>query len=384
MLEIPPPAPATFSASSSSSSSSSAPPPGDHHRHHHHLLLPHITSLIPHPPQPHLPHFPHHHNSMYSPSSRAADISRLLDPPYASGASSSSSSTRTRASGVHPAYRSTLSFETKHPHPQTRAYVDHRGDLHDPDYRDFPDFPLPTRRTRSHNQRRPGAHHYSRRSRSASRPRYSPSYELTSRPEWEHDWTELDDDSDDEASDSDSRNQHLPLSSASRAFTTHTTTQPHTNYIPYTDYYTVPQPLTFSTSPTGSRESPIHESPLEDSPLAEDASLEAQDTEYSAKTKRRRSSAPGSVLCKRRNTDSKEEDGTGAAGTDASAAPAEGGDEQRAAFTITGEQRNDVPSCSAGLRRQWAALSLRIRFGLYHAKRRFSLRSGQQPVVATA
>ncbi|KAF8884789.1 hypothetical protein BD779DRAFT_1535348 [Infundibulicybe gibba] len=49
-------------------------------------------------------------------SSRAADINRLLDPSYSSSSSSASSS-------------------SAHSH---RAYVDHHGDLHDPDYRHFP------------------------------------------------------------------------------------------------------------------------------------------------------------------------------------------------------------------------------------------------------
>lgn len=47
----------------------------------------------------------------YAPATRAADISRLLDPSY------------TSASGS--------------PY-QTVVYVDHSGDFHDPDYRDFP------------------------------------------------------------------------------------------------------------------------------------------------------------------------------------------------------------------------------------------------------
>ncbi|EPS95435.1 hypothetical protein FOMPIDRAFT_126191 [Fomitopsis schrenkii] len=334
---------------------------------------------------------------MYSPNSRAADISRLLDPAYASGSSSSSSSTRTRASGwTSPAYRATLLPETKHAHAQTRAYVDHRGDLHDPDYRDFPVLPTPTRRTRSHNQHRAsGAAHHSRRSRSTSRPRYSSSYALTSPPEWERDWTELDDDSDDdaEASDADSQNTHLPLARASprRAVTIHTTTQPYTSYTPYSDYYADSQPLPFATSPTGSRESPIQESPLEDSPFEEDELAVAQDTERHTKRKRRQSSAPSSLLRKRRIIDSKEEvmteDRTVAADTNACAAPAEGDHERpayNAPFTIANEQRDDVPGCSASLRQQWAAVSLRIRFGLYHAKRRLSLRSRQQPIAAAA
>ncbi|KAA1469285.1 hypothetical protein DENSPDRAFT_848781 [Dentipellis sp. KUC8613] len=66
-------------------------------------------------------HTHHHHSSKYSPSSRAADISRLLDPSYLSSSSTSSS----------PA--------------SVSAYVDHHGDLHDPDYRDFPALPTSRR-----------------------------------------------------------------------------------------------------------------------------------------------------------------------------------------------------------------------------------------------
>ncbi|KAI0053984.1 hypothetical protein FA95DRAFT_1600491 [Auriscalpium vulgare] len=47
----------------------------------------------------------------YSQHSKAADVSRLLDPSYLSSSASSS---------------------------PTSVYVDHHGDLHDPDYRDFP------------------------------------------------------------------------------------------------------------------------------------------------------------------------------------------------------------------------------------------------------
>ena len=295
---------------------------------------------------------------MYSPSSRAADISRLLDPAYASGSSSSSSSTRTRGSvWASPAYRATLPPETKHVHAQTRAYVDHRGDLHDPDYRDFPVLPTPTRRTRSHNQRKSsGANHSSRRSRSASRPRYSPSYALTSRPEWERDWSDDSDDEDDDASDAGSQNNHPPYTGVSRAsprraVTIHTTTQPYTSYTPYSDYYGDPQPLPFATSPTGSRESPIHESPLEDSPFEDDLAP-PQETEHNTKTKRRQSGAPSSLLRKRRTTDSKEEvvteDRAVNANAEGHAAPAAGEEEgppHKALFTITSEHRDDVYVC---------------------------------------
>ncbi|KAH9930691.1 uncharacterized protein B0H18DRAFT_953085 [Fomitopsis serialis] len=375
MSEPPPSVPA-----SSSSSPSPPPSPGNHHHHRAHPPLQHIATLLPHPPHPHLPHH-HLHHSMYSPSSRAADISRLLDPAYASGSSSSDSSTRTRVSGwTSPAYRATLPLDVKH--TQTRAYVDHQGDLHDPDYRDFPVL-TPTRRTRSHNTRHPsGGGVTARRSRSASRPRYSPSYALP-RPEWERDWTaELDDDTDEEEveeTDAESQSHYSPFASASRAsprraVTIHTT-QPYrdTAYAtPYSDYYADPQPLPFATSPSGSRESPITESPLEDSPFDED--------EFDASEERKgKSNGHGSVLRKRRATDSKEDVVTEDMDVSAdAAADADIGEERplrKTRFTFAGEQGDDVPTCSASLRQQWAAVSLRIRFGLFHARRRLSFRS---------
>ena len=57
-------------------------------------------------------HFP----SKYSPSTRAAEVSRLLDPTYSHPQGSGSSSSNSPLS----------------------VFVDHYGDLHDPDYRHFP------------------------------------------------------------------------------------------------------------------------------------------------------------------------------------------------------------------------------------------------------
>lgn len=58
----------------------------------------------------------------YSPSTRASDIARLLDPAYASP----SHQTAFKPLGSRTAIR--------------EVYVDHHGDLHDPDFRDFPTF----------------------------------------------------------------------------------------------------------------------------------------------------------------------------------------------------------------------------------------------------
>jgi hypothetical protein len=55
--------------------------------------------------------FHHHHQQSKHSAARAADISRILDPSYSSSSASSSN--------VH-------------------AYIDRNGDMHDPDYRHFP------------------------------------------------------------------------------------------------------------------------------------------------------------------------------------------------------------------------------------------------------
>lgn len=70
----------------------------------------------------HAPHFPTHHSTKYTPSTRQAEVSRLLDPSYSNIQQGSSSS------------------KTNSP---LSVFVDHYGDIHDPDYRHFP--ALPTR-----------------------------------------------------------------------------------------------------------------------------------------------------------------------------------------------------------------------------------------------
>lgn len=76
---------------------------------------------------------PHHlpttmkHHQQYTPSSKSADVNRLLDPSYSSASSSGSSD----------------------PYSQPTVYVDHRGDLHDPDFKYFPTLNTDSRRRRS-------------------------------------------------------------------------------------------------------------------------------------------------------------------------------------------------------------------------------------------
>jgi hypothetical protein len=83
------------------------------------------------------------HKSAYAPSTLAADVERLLDPTYAYAPASPPSS------------------PPSSPRPQPRAYVDSTGELHDPDYRDFPALPHARRggaqkRRRASSPIRPG------------------------------------------------------------------------------------------------------------------------------------------------------------------------------------------------------------------------------------
>ncbi|KAG6334367.1 hypothetical protein ID866_4718 [Astraeus odoratus] len=109
------------SAASSSTSPSPSPPSPTRHRL--------VRKRSPSPSSSsssranHVSPFSNHLFSRpYSPSSRADDVARLLDPAYASPAQHAHSAFNTSKAGVR------------------QAYVDHHGDLHDPDFRHFPVF----------------------------------------------------------------------------------------------------------------------------------------------------------------------------------------------------------------------------------------------------
>ncbi|KAG2357080.1 hypothetical protein BDR07DRAFT_397040 [Suillus spraguei] len=103
--------------SASTSLSVSSPPPIERHRLR--------RKRSPSPPSQHFSVNPFTAHRPYSPSTRASDIARLLDPAYASP----SHQTALKAIGSRTAIR--------------QVYVDHHGDLHDPDFRDFPTFGHP-------------------------------------------------------------------------------------------------------------------------------------------------------------------------------------------------------------------------------------------------
>ncbi|KAF8802901.1 hypothetical protein BYT27DRAFT_7226232 [Phlegmacium glaucopus] len=291
---------------------------------------------------------------MYSSSkqqSRAADISRLLDPSYCS----------------------TSPTSQKYVSPQ--AYVDPYGDLHDPDYRHFPtSFPSS--------------------SSSSSKRHNSP------RPHWELtlDSENALDDEEDELDEEDSfflststaahPQNHSRYSAARRSshnsfkrrpressFSTYTTTYSSNYYSPTTTHSTLP--TSYDSDKTV---------------LSRHSDTDEKDGK---KTKKRRRLSKGD-----KEKEKEREGSWGGSGLAApTAAPAEtyyrgsldhsrdlppteeeeAEDDQHARLgslavshirSTTGKEVEFVPSCTHSLRRQWQALSLRFRFGVFRAQRK--------------
>lgn len=86
---------------------------------------------------------PRSDKSEYAPATVASDISRILDPSYTPSPPPHS---------PHSPGASTSSPSGAGGYTQAKAYVDHAGDMHDPDWRDFP-AALPTSRRLSDTTR---------------------------------------------------------------------------------------------------------------------------------------------------------------------------------------------------------------------------------------
>ncbi|KAI0823596.1 hypothetical protein BC628DRAFT_1411601 [Trametes gibbosa] len=318
-------------------SSSSSNPPSPIRKHVHRRSqspLPHLATLLPASSG----HHHHHHHHQYSPSTRAADISRLLDPAYASSSSSS-----------------TVSATTPSPHTQTRAYVDHNGDLHDPDYRDFPVL-RPTTRSSSHaGKTRRTSTGSANAVRSRSHDRYSLGVQPT-RPGWERDWgaEAYDSDVEDVDDDTESQSHFSPFASqhaSSRKNTSHNTFS-FANYQPPSYYFTDALP---TSSPVGSLEEEHSNAlGLRDSPFDEDEVEEiAEESRPRSSCLIRKSSRPKKGPPKDEKADA----------TSQTLSPFDDADEHAV-----------TPTCTHILRQQWEVITLRIRFGLFHAKRRLRRR----------
>ncbi|KAI0780494.1 hypothetical protein BD413DRAFT_3684 [Trametes elegans] len=328
--------------------SSSSTPPSPVRKHLHRRSqspLPRVATLLP-------TSSGHHHHHQYSPSTRAADISRLLDPAYASSSSSSSMS------------------PTPSPHTQTRAYVDNNGDLHDPDYRDFPVLRASSRSHHPGKRRRTSTGSASA-VRSRSHDRYS-QYSLAMqppRPNWEREWGTEADDSDVEDFDEDTESQsHFSPFASQHASTRKITSHSAFNFSPYhppTSYYLMDAPYT--SSPVGSLEEE-HSNALQlhESPFGEDEAEEV------AEEVRSRSSClirKGSKPKKNTSKDVRSEKFVVSEEPSQTTGPFDLSD-----LSNDIDEHASTPTCTHILRQQWQAVTLRIRFGMFHAKRRLTRR----------
>ncbi|KAH9931722.1 uncharacterized protein BXZ73DRAFT_47230 [Epithele typhae] len=305
--------------------------------------LPASTSL---PPSPHKSHKPrrrsqsplpglstllptHHSYHDYSPSTRASDVSRLLDPAYASSSSSSSASPSTPESQT-----------------QTRAYVDHNGDFHDPDYRDFPIIRPPSRNNNVSKRRRSSGSA----TRSPSRERYAMTLSPP-RPSWERDWTQEVDESDAEDDDEAESQSHFShFASPQSSPRKHASSAVRSSYT--STYYYFPDAAPTS-SPSGSLEDE-NALQLHESPFGDNAAELVEEPKRCAVLVRQRS--------KPKKTSGVEMQTEKAA---------ESAPSLHTVDEVTEDDEHaTTPTCSLALRRQWQAVSVRVRFGVFHAKRR--------------
>jgi len=241
------------------------------------------------------------HLSKYSPSTRAADISRILDPSYSSSSSSSPQQ-----------YSATV-------------YVDHHGDLHDPDYRDFP--PLHPKRATA--------------SRSPSSSSYSP---YATRPSWEfaEPYSPFDQRSFSDEGDQDEEEDAFydTRSRSSRRSSNQRTPPLPRDYRAYPAYSYSPEPnlpRSFDSEKTF-----VHDD-------NESFSSDSKERKFIVKKSRTRSASNKSNNRNTTQTLFEEEE--------------EEEDEQE-------PQQEWTPTCAESMVRQWQAISLRLRLGLFRAQRK--------------
>ncbi|KAJ7580243.1 hypothetical protein C8J56DRAFT_962607 [Mycena floridula] len=244
----------------------------------------------------------HCHNSPRA--SKRADISRLLDPSYASSSTLASCSTS--------------SFN------QTKVYVDHDGDLHDPDYRDFPTF-SPAQRRRV----------------SAS------SSDLLSRDAFPRPSWELQEEDEDVFEEEEERYRSESRLSP-QLFSRRSLSQDSRNLSPL-----FPSPRSLSPSPHFSAH--FSSSSSSSSPTSDETWLSAVDS-YETELKGRYESRYEHKLKKRRlvigELDEQELLGD------------ESDQEEE-------QTRDDLaPTCSDAMKKEWQALQLHVRIGVFRMKRR--------------
>lgn len=282
----------------------------------------------------------YHHHTKHSPSSRAADISRLLDPAY-----SPSNTTPTKA-----------------------AYVDHHGDLHDPDFRHFPSASSSSRN--SPTKRRAASTH------SASHAFARPQWELGTLYD-DVDEFALDEDEDDDASNSNnhydsyaspfsqraSRYVRDPYSRTSPIYTYSSYHYPTSTYS-YASSPVSSSPISYSSDETALNDSPSDGSPLSDEPLPLHrrcvSRLRASRPRHRSQSRdeKRLSESIEEAPTRRSIESARSEARTLAPGNN----DAEEEEEE--------PQEEFTPTCAQALKRQWSCLALRWRLGVFRAKKK--------------
>ncbi|KAJ8463672.1 hypothetical protein ONZ45_g17498 [Pleurotus djamor] len=254
----------------------------------------------------------YHNSSRYSPSSRAADIDRLLDPAYSSSSPSSSSNA---------------------------AYVDHHGNLHDPDFRHFPSYSPTKRRSVSVNSA-----HYP-----------------YSRPQWEL-GSAVDEDDDEE----DVQERRYSNNYYNKRHSMYATSRYAPSY-PTTTYTYISSPISSSPTSYSSEETALDDSPLDSSFLSDNepqplhrrcvSRLRGSRTRHQSQTRdeKKRLSEKVDEAPVRRSIESTRSDTR-------TLAAVEDQEEE--------EQEEYTPTCTQSLQRQWSCFALRWRLGVFRAKKR--------------
>ncbi|THU81547.1 hypothetical protein K435DRAFT_873218 [Dendrothele bispora CBS 962.96] len=310
----------------------------------------------------------HHHSR----NTKNADISRLLDPAYSSEPKSFS---------------------------QTRVYVDHHGDLHDPDYRHFP--------ATSPTSKKPNQRRNRRASSSASTDPFA------SRPQWEYSLDYDEDEDEDESQHQQQRHQQRTYPSfPSYTYSSYSSTTPpsYSSSPVSTSFHESPDSASSSTScPFGSSDSPkklavplsnVFRRPSRSRKNTRRSSLDSFDEEehdYPSETHAAAAgeeieslhhySSPspipttggGRTSRARRSFEAYEDEAFGFVPSqereefeleEARLKEEDASEERRKELDRDAISETHVPNCTQAMRKQWQAVSLSVSFGVFRWRRR--------------
>jgi hypothetical protein len=282
-------------------------------------------------------------------------MSRLLDPAYLPGPVASSSYSSGASSSLSQS-------------PSREVYVDHRGDLHDPDYRHFPAMPTTPTKRRSTSQRVPAWERgYSR----------APAYDL--------------DEDDEDADGSESEYAHsfshsrplTPVSRVTRSASNPARARPKTYSSFYSDTYysdhgqppSAPVTRSIFSVPNGPRESHLHtmrhesffdaatpvdsyvQEPQQISVFVDDDEEELSEKKTRRHLRRRskKSTSEQDVLSEKTPAEQEQDDSVYVT--------------HCLPLSFAYADISIRPSCSDSLRVALKTLSLRLRFSIFRAKR---------------